>query len=140
MPRIILPSTPSTSDFADAQRRLRAKLGVDVVFLIASDPEWPPGTPLDPETGKPYDPFLDPLVAQVDTEVTKRCSFVHRPLQGIDPTASPIGPGDLGEATVIIDVDDWLQLRRRRRGGRARLRPAAPDLHDRGVGDRHERR
>jgi hypothetical protein len=38
------------------------------------------GDALDPETGKPYDPFLDPVVPGADQLVTVRCSFVHRAL------------------------------------------------------------
>jgi hypothetical protein len=79
---------PDTAGFADAQDRLRQELGVDAVFLIPTALVWPPGTPLDPETGKPFDPFLDPVDPAANTEVTVRCSFVHSPLIGIDPAAS----------------------------------------------------
>lgn len=119
MPRIFFPADsparprvgPNLEGFADAQAALREALGVDAVFLIASEPEWPPGTPLDPETGKPYDPFLEPIDPEVDTEVTVRCSFVHRPLQGIDPAQSPIGAGDLGDAALIIPIDRYDDVR-----------------------------
>jgi hypothetical protein len=98
---------PDLSGLRQAQDALRAVLGVDAVFLIAGVLAWPPGTPLDPETSKPYDPFLDPIAPAVDTEVEIRCSFVHHPLQSADPQASPIGAGDLGEAALIIAEADY---------------------------------
>jgi hypothetical protein len=119
MPRIFFPQEgtparrvgPAVEGFRDAQAALREALGVDAAFLIASEPEWPPGTPLDPETGNPYDPFLEPVNPTTDTEVIVRCSFVHRPLQGIDPAASPIGAGDLGDAALIIPLERYDDVR-----------------------------
>lgn len=102
-----MPAAPDTAAIADAQRRLRAAVGVDATFTIAGEPTWPPDTPLDPETGRPYDPFLEPETPGDETAVTIRCSFVHRPLRSIDPEATPIGPGDLGSAELIVDVDDY---------------------------------
>ena len=72
MPRVIFPDNalappasstgprPDLDGFAEAQGRLRQMIGVDAVFLVDGEPIWPAGTPIDPETGKPYDPFLEP--------------------------------------------------------------------------------
>lgn len=100
---------------ADAQRRLRDKLGVDVTFTTTGAATWPAGTPLDPETSRPYDPFLEPDVPGSETAVTIRCSFVHRPLVGDDPAATPIGPGDRGSAVLIVDIDDYPAVKDARR-------------------------
>lgn len=102
---------PDVQGFAAAQDRLRAALGVDCVFVIPGAPTWPPGTPLDPETGVPYDPFLDPVAPVVDTEVTVRCSFVHKPLANIDPAATPIGAGDVGDAALIVPLASYPGVR-----------------------------
>jgi hypothetical protein len=102
---------PDTAGFADAQDRLRQELGVDAVFLIPTALVWPPGTPLDPETGKPFDPFLDPVAPAANTEVTVRCSFVHSPLIGIDPAVSPVGGGDLGSAALIVPLASYPTIR-----------------------------
>lgn len=108
---------PDPADFADAQQRLRDALGVDAVFLIPGEPTWPAGTALDPETGRPFDPFIDPESSTADTEVTVRCSFVHRPLDTADPAATPIGTFDRGSAALIIpaaainDMQDATRVR-----------------------------
>jgi hypothetical protein len=72
---------------------------------------WPAGTPLDPETGKPYDPFLDPETATGTTEVTVRCSFVHAPLSSIDPSATPFGVGDTGDAALIVPLASYQDIK-----------------------------
>lgn len=103
---------PDLQGFADAQAALQEAFGLDCVFLVAGEQTWPAGTPLDPETGKPYDPFLEPDDPQGDTEITVRCSFVHKPLQGIDPAQSPIGPGDLGDAALLIPLDKYQSIKK----------------------------
>lgn len=119
MPRIVFPPSslprerfgPNVAGFRAAQARLRAALGVDAVFVIPAGGEtWPAGTPIDPETGRPYDPFLEPENPTAPTEVTLRCSFVHRPLDTADPQATPIGPADRGSAALVITEDDYPQV------------------------------
>lgn len=102
---------PDVGGFREAQRRLRAELGVFATFTIPGDPSWPPGTPLDPETGKPHDPFLEPTVPPVDREEIVNCSFVHRPLVALDPAATPIGAADQGLAALIIDEADYERIK-----------------------------
>jgi hypothetical protein len=99
--------SPDVIGFADAQQRLRNELGVDAVFFIPGTPTWPAGTPLDPETNKPYDPFLDPDVPGADQLVTVRCSFVHHPLVSADPAATPLGAADSGNAALIVPPDRY---------------------------------
>jgi hypothetical protein len=98
---------PDVAGYAAAQTRLREQLGIDADFLIKGEPVWPPGTPIDPETGKPYDPFLDPVTPVEETTITVRVSFVHRPLDAADPAASPIGPLDRGNAALIVAEADY---------------------------------
>jgi hypothetical protein len=99
-------ASPDVAGFRAAQARLREVLGVDAVFIIASALTWPPDTPLDPETGRPYDPFLEPVTPEVDVQVTVRCSFVQRPLVAADPTLSPIGSIDRGSAALVVAEAD----------------------------------
>jgi hypothetical protein len=100
-------AVPDVTGFAAAQVRLRAALGVDAVFIIPGAKTWPAGTPLDPETSVPFDPFLEPETVTADAEVTLRCSFVHRPLETADPSASPIGAIDRGASALIITAADY---------------------------------
>lgn len=63
--------------FADAQRRLRAQFGEDVVFLQPPVFEYPAGTQLDPDTGRPHDPAIVPTSsAQASATVNCSVSFV----------------------------------------------------------------
>jgi hypothetical protein len=103
--------TPDVAGFASAQVALRAALGVDAVFLIPGEATWPAGTPLDPETGKPYDPFLEPESATATQEITVRCSFVHSPLTSADPEATPIGAADRGSAALVVPLADYPTVR-----------------------------
>jgi hypothetical protein len=104
--------TPDTVGFSAAQDRLRELLGVDATFIITAAAVWPAGTQLDPESGKPYDPFLEPEVPGAVTEVTLRCSFAHRPFTpgmwgGLDTPNTPIGTVDRGISALIVAYADY---------------------------------
>jgi hypothetical protein len=108
--------TPDLTGFHAAQRRLVAQLGTDAVFLVRGEASWPAGTQLDPETSKPYDPFLEPEIPATETEITLRCSFVHRPFTpgmwgGLDTPQTPIGVVDRGIAALIVAVEDYPRVR-----------------------------
>lgn len=118
MARIVFPPEtlprqdgPDLPGLAEAQDRLRDRLGVDAVFQIPAVKSWPAGTPLDPETQRPFDPFLEPENPTADAEVTVRCSFVHRPLTNADPAATAIGAGDRGDAALIVPLADYPAVR-----------------------------
>lgn len=49
---------PDLAGFSEAQQRLRSAFGEPVVFLAPVESVWPDGTPVDPETNRPYDPVL----------------------------------------------------------------------------------
>lgn len=55
--------------FADAQSRLRNEFAEEVTFLYREEFAYPPGTPLDPETGEPYDPTVEPISASAASAV-----------------------------------------------------------------------
>ena len=68
--------TPDHAGFRDAQRRLRAAFGEPVRFLAPAVDEYPPGTRLDPDTGTPYDPTIEPIRSQPSTVVS--CTVAQR--------------------------------------------------------------
>jgi hypothetical protein len=70
---------PDKLGFADAQQRLRDKLGLDITFFGPLQAVYPPGTSIDPETDLPYDPMLIPTSSGQASAIV-RCSVVHRPL------------------------------------------------------------
>lgn len=58
IPRPAPGDGPDLAGFAAAQQELRDQFGEPVVFLGEASVTFPPGTPLDPETGTPYDPTI----------------------------------------------------------------------------------
>jgi hypothetical protein len=104
--------TPSLAGFAAAQRRLRALFGVDATFLIPNSSTWDASEPIDPETGRPYDPFATPASGGGFAQVVKRVSFVSRPLGSTrsakgELSETPIGHVDESAAALIVDRDDY---------------------------------
>lgn len=56
----MLEVTPDRSGYVEAQNRLREVLGEAVILIQPAVNTYPPGTALDPETGEPYDPLIQP--------------------------------------------------------------------------------
>jgi hypothetical protein len=93
--------------FADAQKRLTDYVGEQVVLLFPTETVWPPGTKLDPESGKPLDPWATP-VSSGFTEWTGSASVGRRlanaRLQsGVE--FEPIGVQEGGPMQVLIPMD-----------------------------------
>ena len=57
--------------------RKRAAMGEEVLFLGEPVVTFPPGTPLDPETGKPFDPVITPT-ASARASATATCEVAYR--------------------------------------------------------------
>jgi hypothetical protein len=99
---------PDIAGFRRAQEELIDKLGQDVTFLVPQPPTYPPGTVLDPETGRPHDPTIRPI-QDPDAEVVVRCSVVYRPIlrQGEDDvTGGASGPRRTTQMAVTMKVVD----------------------------------
>lgn len=114
MPQGILPSPGSTAAelqpdldaFRDAMNRLRTYMGEDVTFHIPEAPQWPPGTPIDPETGEPYDPAVDPVVGGGFQDVVKHVGVVVKPIsparEGGDTRFAP--GGEFSGMDAVLDM------------------------------------
>jgi hypothetical protein len=68
MPQGIFPDratsvmgAPDIDGFRDAQVRLNQAMGTDAIFRTPTAKQWPEGTQIDPDTGEPYDPTIDPI-------------------------------------------------------------------------------
>lgn len=95
---------PNLAGFLDAQRQLRDDFGVDVTLRTPSAPTWDPAEPIDPETGRPYDPFAVPTAGEGFTEDTIR-ALVIDPL-GVGEDETVVGPaGRASTDTMILSVD-----------------------------------
>lgn len=102
---------PNLAGFAAAQRRLRDELGVDADFTIPVAATWDPAEAIDPDTGRPYDPFATPTSGGGVSVERVRCSFASRPIAAGDPQQSPIGDADPGQPALIIDAADYARVR-----------------------------
>jgi hypothetical protein len=104
---------PNLAGYVAAQRRLRDMLGQDVTFLVAGTDTYPPGTVMDPETGRPVDPYVEPTSSGA-TEVVVRASVVTRPLIG-DPNdqarITPVGDIASDQIAFLVDNDDFEPIR-----------------------------
>lgn len=85
-----MSEAPDLAGFADAQHRLREAFGEPVIFLHPPVETWPPGTALDPETGRAYDPMIEPdTTAQASATVI--CDVATRPFSNDDVEVAPVG-------------------------------------------------
>jgi hypothetical protein len=103
---------PDIRGFAEAQRRLRSKLGRVVSFYtpLAStyDPALPSGA-FDPETGEPYDPTIKPTASGY-VVASAYCSIAFAPLAAIrrdEVMGEPVGIVSRLNKDLILDKDDW---------------------------------
>lgn len=94
---------PNLEGFREAQVTLRQKFGEDVPFFTPSETEYPEGTPLDPESGLPYDPTILPLASGFASAVV-RASVVFRPIQGTRDSTRTTPIGDIEEGSVVVMV------------------------------------
>jgi hypothetical protein len=80
----VSPAGPDIAGFRGAQDRLIDELGQDVTFKLRQTPQYPPGTRLNDDTGRPFDPTIKPLAGTdgFDEQVV-RCTVVYRPIQRV---------------------------------------------------------
>lgn len=91
---------PDLAGFADAQGRLREAFAEPVVFIRPPELVWPSGTPIDPETGAPYDPTIDPVSWSDDTAEIP-CDILTQPLTKDDVTWTALGATERDHAIFI---------------------------------------
>lgn len=102
-----MADTPDIAGFVDAHQRLRAELGETVTFLEPLEVSFPPGTPIDPETGEPYDPVITAsaraTASGAQTDV--RCSVSFKPLSGQEVIGGAGGFRDRTHVMVIAGIE-----------------------------------
>jgi len=98
---------PDLAGMKDAQVRLRRYTGEDVIFYTPTGEEWPPDTELDPQSGKPYDPLIDPI-ASGWASAAVNANLAFRPVSGLNDQVAelPIGNLELGQIVAILDIDE----------------------------------
>lgn len=106
--------SPNFDGFREAQHRLRQQFGQDLPFIAPAEETWPVGTEINPETGRPYDPEVEPETSgEVRTIV--RVNVVSRPIGGTPPkdqvTKKAIGWLKEGGIVLIVDIADYHLVR-----------------------------
>lgn len=99
---------PSLQEFREAQDRLIEEMGESVVLLTPIPTTYPPGTKLDPESGKPMDTWVQPVSSGFSSAMCS-ASVSSRPLTGSDTaptTEGPLGVVRSDHATLIVRLVD----------------------------------
>lgn len=100
-------TAPDLTGFVAAQEHLNEVMGEDVVFIALEPKVWPPGTPLDPESGEPFDPTVKPDSGGGEIATVVRSTPIEGAVRAQDPTRiSPSGVRDTEELVFIINADD----------------------------------
>lgn len=100
---------PDLAGFRQAQNKLREETGQDVVLLIPEEATWPPGTQLDPETHRPYDPTVVPLssgFASASARVGVAWTALSRTGSSNATDLSPLGITEQSHAMLIVGSGD----------------------------------
>lgn len=100
--------SPDLTGYREAQVALIATLGSDVEFFLSSAVTWPEGTPINPESGEPFDPTVAPASSGVGTR-TVRCGIAIRGSKGVKSTEqeAAVGSFEDGEGMLIVPIADW---------------------------------
>lgn len=100
---------PDLTGFREAQLTLIAKLGADVPFFTPVAETYPPGTPLDPESGKPFDPTVQPQASGFASAVV-RAGVAIRPIGGGLADSSiqnALGLLEEGQGVLLVPSTDY---------------------------------
>lgn len=103
MPLVTRPD-PDLTGFAEAQAALRTKLGSPVTFLGPPTYTWPGGTPINVDTGMPFDPTVDPVTTTQTSDVVTCGVFFKAVNRGGAAQAALGSPAGWEERTRIFAI------------------------------------
>jgi hypothetical protein len=103
---------PDLAGYREAHTTLVAKLGNTVPFFIPVEEQYAPGTVLDPETNRPYDPTIEPMAsgfasAAVKCGVAIRSVGLSRRGTDDDSKLTALGVVEVGQGILIVPVEDF---------------------------------
>lgn len=97
---------PNLPGYHEAQARLIEKLGADAEFdLPPTAVTWPADTALDPETGQPYDPTIEPESGGDPSQATVKGTVIERTAKEATELAA-IGWVENADVALKIRPDD----------------------------------
>lgn len=101
---------PDLAGFRAAQASLATHFGAQVTFSIPADADdvtWPTDTGIDPETGFPFDPVIEPETGGEAAEVEVTAQIVHRTVgQGDQTPFGPLGWVESADLALILSAED----------------------------------
>lgn len=105
---------PDIAGFRAAQQRLKDYFASTVRFLLPSqDTVWPVDTGIDPETGLPYDPVIEPVSGGDPVVVEKMAEVAYSPRPFSDEAeVSMVGFEESATVMLILDFADYPDVKR----------------------------
>lgn len=102
---------PDMQGFKDAQNVLIQQTGEDVTFIAFAPKVYDPAVQLDPESGEPFDPTLQPTSGGEEIAVTLRVVPIEGRTRANDETeVGPSGIRDTWEPVFIVQLADTADL------------------------------
>jgi hypothetical protein len=99
---------PDLDGFRDASVRFRESVGRELTYLTPTATVWPPETPLDPETGAPYDPVVQPLASGfASASVTTLVVGAATASKAAEEVEAAIGRMEKGDAALVVSAEDY---------------------------------
>jgi hypothetical protein len=103
-------TAPDLAGYKDALLRKRAALGSTVTFRFPAALTWPVGTVLNPDSGKPYDPLLQPEKEEAADPVEMSLSVGFRPTFQEDTDETEIGDIKMNVALTWVTLEEWADV------------------------------
>lgn len=104
---VVTPLAPDLAGYKDAQLRKRAALGSEVAFHFPKSVTWPEGTVLDENTGRPYDPMIEPEEEEGREPVTLTLSVAFRPTFMEDTQEAQVGDVKMNYAQTWVTLEEF---------------------------------
>lgn len=103
----------NTQGFIEAQRDLVERFGEEIAFITVGEKVWPDGVQIDPQTGEPYDPTIQPESGGEETAVITKVSVFYRPIvtAGDDVVEGPSGVRRDESPAFIVLTEDYMAVK-----------------------------
>jgi hypothetical protein len=102
---------PDIAGFRAAMDNMRAAYGEPVTFHVPVAPVWPAGTPIDEDTGAPFDPTVEPQSGGGFTDVVRSVLVIYHAISPrhieADQSSEPAGLMRGESAVLDVSVPDW---------------------------------
>lgn len=103
------PAVPDIEGMKEAQELLRKNFGQLVCFFFEEEETYPVGTPINPDTKRPYDVQIKPEDTDSKDPVGINCNVAFRPVSGMteDTLETAVGNIKQNEVVVIMSTEEW---------------------------------